>query len=77
MKSDVKRCTIYFKPELHRALRIKAAHTQRSMSDLVNEAVKRLLREDEEDHAAFEERAHESTMSYEQLLRDLKAHGKI
>lgn len=77
MTSDAKRCTIYLRPELHRALRIKAAHMQRSMSDLVNEAVQRLLQEDEEDHAAFEERARESTMTYEQLLKDLKAHGKI
>ena len=72
-----KRSTIYFRPELHRALRIKAAHTQRSLSDLVNDAVQLVLREDEEDLAAFRERANEPILTYEDLLRDLKAHGKI
>ena len=47
------------------------------MSDLVNDAVRMALREDQEDLAAFDERAHEPTMSYEALLKDLKAHGKI
>ena len=72
-----KRSTVYFDPDLHRALRIKAAHTHRSLSDLVNEAVRMTLREDQEDLAAFDERADERTITYEELLKDLKAHGKI
>jgi len=52
-----KRATIYFEPELHQALRVKAAHTQRSVSNLVNDAVCQALREDREDLAAFAERA--------------------
>jgi hypothetical protein len=77
MSESAKRSTVYFAPELHRALRIKAAHTQRTVSDLVNDAVRLALREDQEDLAAFVERQGESVMSYEGLLRDLKAHGKI
>ena len=77
MRDSPKRSTVYFDPELHRALRIKAAHTHRTLSDLVNEAVRMALREDQEDLAAFEERADEPTISYEDLLQDLKAHGKI
>jgi hypothetical protein len=77
MSETVKRSTIYFKPGLHRALRIKAADTQRSVSDLVNDAVQMALREDEEDLSAFAERAKEPTVTYESLLKDLKAHGKI
>ena len=72
-----KRSTIYFEPELHKALRIKAANTERSISDLVNDAIRQALREDREDLAAFEERAAEPTITYEALLEDLKAHGKI
>jgi len=72
-----KRSTIYFQPEIHRALRMKAAHTGRSISSLVNEAVQRALSEDQEDLSAFEERASEPTITYEDLLNDLKAHGKI
>jgi plasmid stability protein len=77
MSETVKRSTIYFRPGLHRALRIKAAETQRSLSDLVNDAVQAALREDEEDLSAFDERANEPTLTYETLLKDLKAHGKI
>ena len=77
MSDATKRSTIYFRPELHRALRIKAAETQRSLSDLVNDAVQMALREDEEDLSAFEERASEPTITYEALLKDLKNHGKI
>jgi len=72
-----KRSTIYFDPELHKALRIKAANTERSISDLVNDAVRQALREDQEDLAAFEERAAEPTITYEALLKSLKVHGKI
>jgi hypothetical protein len=71
------RSTIYFEPDLHRALRIKAAHTRRSLSEIVNEAVRQALREDQEDLAAFEERVQEPLISYESLLKDLKKHGKI
>ena len=72
-----KRSTVYFDPQLHAALRLKAAHTQRSLSDIVNDAVRAALAEDQEDLAAFNERVAEPTMSYEALLNDLKAHGKL
>ncbi len=72
-----KRSTVYFEPAIHHALRIKAATTHQSVSELVNEAMRNALREDQEDLRAFEERAHEPTLSYEELLEDLKAHGKI
>jgi plasmid stability protein len=72
-----KRSTIYFDPQLHTALRIKAAHTHRSVSEIVNDAVRAALVEDQEDLSAFDERADESTMSYEELLNDLKANGKL
>jgi len=77
MSESAKRSTVYFDPDLHRALRIKAAHTHRTLSDLVNEAVRMAMREDQEDLAAFDERADEPTITYEALLEDLKAHGKI
>ena len=72
-----KRSTVYFEPEIHHALRIKAASTHRSLSEVVNEAVRLALREDQEDLSAFDERAAEPTLSYEELLEDLKAHGKL
>ncbi len=77
MPEPLKRATIYLDPALHRALRLKAASSNRTVSDLVNEAVRQSLREDQEDLAAFAERVAEPTMSYEALLEDLKAHGKL
>ena len=76
-KESSKRATVYFEPELHKAIRLKAAHTHRSVSDIVNDAVRLALQEDQEDLAAFEDRAAEPVISYEALLKDLKAHGKL
>jgi hypothetical protein len=72
-----KRTTIYLEPALHKALRIKAASLTRSVSDLVNEAVKESLREDAADLAAFEERAGEPLVSYDEMLKRLKKDGCI
>ncbi|MDZ7829561.1 MAG: CopG family transcriptional regulator [Halofilum sp. (in: g-proteobacteria)] len=72
-----KRSTIYFDPQLHTALRLKAAHSHRSVSELVNDAVRAALAEDQEDLYAFEDRVAEPTLSYEQLLDELKTSGKI
>ena len=72
-----KRATVYFEPALHQAIRLKAAHTHRTVSDIVNDAVRVALREDQEDLAAFEDRVAEPVISYEALLKDLKAHGKL
>jgi hypothetical protein len=77
MKTSQKRATIYFDPDIHRALRVKAAETDRSISALVNEAVKLRLAEDVEDLAAFDERTHEPNLSFEDVLKDLKQRGKI
>jgi len=72
-----KRSTVYFEAEIHQALRIKAATTHQSVSEVVNEAVRIALSEDQEDLEAFSQRANEATLSYEELLKDLKSHGKI
>ena len=77
MKTSHKRATIYFDPDLHRALRLKAAETEQSVSELVNEAVKLSLAEDAEDLAAFEARASESNLPFEEVLKDLRQRGKI
>jgi len=77
MKNNNKRSTIYFDPELHHALRIKAAETDRSVSYLVNQAVKLSLAEDAEDLVAFEERISEPELPFEELVKDLRARGKI
>ncbi len=72
-----KRSTVYFDEHLHAALRLKAAHAHRSVSDIVNDAVRAALAEDQEDLAAFQQRTNEPTLSYEELLDDLKAHGQL
>ncbi len=77
MSRIVKRATISFDPDLHKALRMKAAETDRSVSDLVNAAVRRSLVEDAVDLAAFEDRVHEPTVAFEDVLRDLRSRGKL
>jgi len=77
MSRVVKRATISFDPDLHKALRIKAAETDHSISDLVNAAVRRSLAEDAVDLAAFQDRVHEPTLAFEDVLRDLKSRGKL
>ena len=76
-ESTQKRATVYFDPYLHRALRLKAAETDCSVSELVNEAVREALAEDAEDLAAFEERKKESELRFEDVVKDLKQRGKI
>jgi hypothetical protein len=77
MATKSKRTTVYFDPALHRALRLKAAETDQSLSDLVNAAVRETLAEDSEDLEAFETRAHEPSLSFEDVLKDLKGRGKL
>jgi hypothetical protein len=72
-----KRATIYLDPSLHRALRLKAAQTDRSLSELVNVAVRQSLLEDAEDLEAFESRVKEPNLDFEVLLKDLRRRGKL
>ncbi len=71
------RATIYLEAPLHRALRLKSAETEASISDLVNAAVRLSLAEDAEDLAAFRDRAGEPRVSFESVVRDLKKRGKL
>lgn len=77
METASTRATIYIDPALHKALRLKAAVTHRSISEIVSDAVRDALREDQEDLAAFAERAYEKPISYEALLKKLKADGTL
>jgi hypothetical protein len=77
MATGTKRATIYMDSELHRALRMKAAETSSSISEIVNHAVKLALAEDAEDIFAFEERAKEPLISFEDVLKELKRNGRI
>jgi len=72
-----KRSTIYFDPALHQALRLKAAATDRSISDMVNDAVRAALAEDAEDLAAAAQRMNEPSVSFESVVRDLRKRGRI
>ena len=77
MAITLKRATIYLEPDLHKAVRLKSVHTSRTISDIVNDSLRSAMREDQEDLEAFEKRAGESVVSYEDLLAKLKADGKI
>ena len=77
MLRETKRTTVYFDSAIHRALRLKSIETERSLSDLVNEAVRLSLAEDAEDLVAFEARASEENLSFEAVVKDLKRRGRI
>ena len=77
MGPQAKRVTVYLNPDLHKALRLKAAETSRSISDLVSSAVKEALAEDAADIAAFEERAGRPLISYDEMVKRLKRDGRI
>lgn len=75
--AEAVRSTVYLDPQLHQALRMKAALSQRSMSDIVNEALRESLREDQEDLSAVRARAEEASLSYEDFLTQLRADGTL
>lgn len=77
MPAGAVRSTLYLDPALHQALRLKAAIQHRSMSEIVNEAIRAALREDEEDLSAFAERSEERPVTYEAFLAQLKADGTL
>ncbi|MCB2183762.1 MAG: CopG family transcriptional regulator [Desulfobulbaceae bacterium] len=77
MTTQTKRATIYFDPILHKALRLKAAETSRSITELVNQAVRAALFEDATDLGAFEDRQSEPLVSYDEMVKRLKKDGRI
>jgi hypothetical protein len=77
MATPAKRATVYLDPVLHKALKLKAVETSRSISDLVNAAVRVALAEDAEDLAAFDVRADEPLISYDEMVKRLKKNGRI
>ena len=77
MSSPQKRTTVYFDPALHQALGVKAAETDQSVSDLVNEAVRMSLLEDAEDLEAYRDRVAEPDLPFADVLKELKQNGKL
>jgi predicted transcriptional regulator len=77
MIKPAKRATVYLDADLHRVLKLKAAETNRSVSELINEALRHELAEDQQDLQVFEDRLAEPTVSYASLLKELKRDGKI
>jgi plasmid stability protein len=74
---SAKRATIYFAPSVHKALRLRAAASDRSISDMVNDAVKASLAEDAADLAAFDQRKRERSESFESFVRGMKRRGLL
>lgn len=77
MTMSAKRATVYFDPIIHKALKLKSIETSKSISELVNEAVKKALADDAEDIMAFEKRANEPLISFSDMVKRLKIDGRI
>ena len=75
--SDSRRATVYLDPEIHRALKLKAAVSDRSISEMVNEAVRLALAEDAEDRAAFDDRVAEPDIDFGSFVRSLRRRGRL
>jgi len=75
--STPKRATVYFDPEIHKALRMRAAASDQSISDMVNEAVRATLAEDAVDLAAFDKRARERSLSFDSFVQGMKRRGLL
>ncbi len=76
-REATKRATVYIQEDLHRALRLKALEVEKTVSQLINDAVRGSLSEDAEDLEAFETRAHEKSIPFEEAVKKLKARGRI
>jgi plasmid stability protein len=72
-----RRSTIYFEPDLHRALRLKAAAMDRSMSEVVNDAVRQTLSDDATDLEVFEKRRREPALGFEEVILRLRRSGRL
>jgi hypothetical protein len=72
-----KRATVYFEAEVHRALRLRAAANDRSISELVNEAVRVSLAEDAADLSAFVRRKKERSVSFDSFVQGMKRRGLL
>lgn len=72
-----KRVTVYLDPALHRALQLQAIETSRSVSELINDAIREGLAEDARDLAAFDNRADEPAVAFEDFVKGLKRDGTI
>lgn len=76
-KEVTKRATVYIESDIHRALRLKAVEVERTISDLINESLRRSLSEDAEDLLAFDQRADEKSVPFEEAVKKLKARGRL
>ena len=74
---ETKRATIYFDAEVHRALRLRAAACNRSISDMVNEAVSMTLAEDADDLKDADQRQAEQSSSFEDFVTSLRDNGRL
>ncbi len=77
MSALTKRATVYLDPVLHKALRLQSVETSRSVSELINDAVRDELAQDARDLAMFDERANEPTVDFEDFVKGLKRDGTI
>ena len=75
MTTQAKKTTLYLDSDLYKALRLKAAETSQSTSELVNNAIREALAEDAEDIAAFKERAGEQSITYDEMVKRIERKG--
>jgi hypothetical protein len=75
--ASARRSTVYFDPAVHRALRLHSAASDRNLSEVVNEMVRRALKEDLADLAIARKRRKEPRHSLESVVKELRRRGKL
>lgn len=71
------RTTITLNDKLFRALKMRAAESDESISQLIENAVKYQVLEDIEDIEDAAKREHEPTYSFDDLVKQFKAEGLL
>ncbi|RLA05982.1 MAG: CopG family transcriptional regulator [Gammaproteobacteria bacterium] len=69
--------TIYFQPKIHQQVAQIAQNNNTTISNIINETLLQVLSENKEDLLSFQARANENSIGYDELMEDLKIHGKI
>ncbi len=73
-----RRATIYFNPRVHRALRLRAASLDQSVSEVVNDTMERALADEgAHDIALIRKHRNDPGIPLAEVVKSLRRRGKV
>jgi hypothetical protein len=72
-----KATTVYLDPKVARAIKVKAAMTARSVSQLINDALLEQLRQDQDDLSYVRKHRKDRGRPLEEFLAEMKKNGDL